>query len=236
MPRSDVPEDDERPQTRSSVGAPWRREGTDLGRLFALSDGIFAFAMTLLVLSIALPVTPNKGIPGLYSQVTDGRFVSAIEAYAIVFIILASYWRAHQLTFQYVRAWDRNLIQFNFLFLGLVVTQPFLVTLIAEYKASFLLVLIYGGISALTGFALYGCWWYASHRRRLLVRTIEDRTVRWISDLLLLTPVVFLASIPIALVDPSVAEYSWLAVFVLPIVYVRTRAGPARHREAKLND
>ena len=106
---------------------------------------------------------------------------------------------------------------------------------VADYRASFLLVLIYAGISSLTGFALYGCWRYASYHRRLLVRSVEDRTVRWISDLLLLTPLIFLASIPIALVDPSIAEYSWLAVFVLPIVYVRSRTGQVQRLEGRLD-
>ncbi len=214
----------------ASYHPPWERRGTDLSRILSLSDGIFGFAMTLLVLSIALPVIytvpgdPGADHPTLFAVLS--QLQGALAAYVLVFVVLASYWRSHNLLFTYLRGWDQAVIQLNMLFLALVVLQPFLVHVITTYPGNFEAVVVYSAISGLTGLALCALWSHATSHRRLLHRRIDDEGIRWLRTALYLSPAVFGAAIAIAFVNPSLAEFAWLGVFVIQIAHVhraRTR-------------
>jgi uncharacterized membrane protein len=96
------------------------REGDEvadegLGRLLALADGVFAIALTLLVIEIALP-----------EGTSDARLGAALVAlgphyfaYVLSFAVIARFWIAHHRVFRYIRGYDDTLIWLNFLFLML---------------------------------------------------------------------------------------------------------------------
>ena len=201
---------------------PWVSEGTDLSRTLALSDGIFAFAMTLLVLGIVLP--QGFKAPELGSVLAKLR--PAFLTYLLSFFVIFFYWMAHHQIFAYVQSYDRRLLGLNAGFLLFIALMPFVTNLVAAAPQAFLSVLIYAGAQASAGAILLGLWTYASIGRRHVARSMPSSWIDYIRLRTMLTPIVFGASIPIAAWNPGIAEYTWVAVFALQIIVRRRGRTP----------
>jgi uncharacterized membrane protein len=117
--------------------------GLAKNRIEALADGIFAVAMTLLVLDIKSPVN-------LTIDTTAGlvEYLATLEhsfaMYAISFIVLAIFWIAHHILFHYVRHVDRRLLWINMAFLLMVTFVPFSTDLLGDHGHLALPVVVYG--------------------------------------------------------------------------------------------
>jgi uncharacterized membrane protein len=112
-------------------------------RIAALVDGIFAVAMTLLVLDLKLPegvkLRDNAEVWYQLRELT-GRF----SMYALSFIVLASYWVGHHSLFHFVRRVDRVLLWLNLLFLLFITLLPFSTNILAGHSHLQIPVVIYG--------------------------------------------------------------------------------------------
>jgi uncharacterized membrane protein len=88
----------------------------ELDRLIFFSDGIFAIAMTLLVLEISVPEVPSDlaaaEVPAEVLALWPKFF-----SYVLSFLVIGTYWIAHHQTFRYVASYDRTLLWLNLLFL-----------------------------------------------------------------------------------------------------------------------
>jgi uncharacterized membrane protein len=117
--------------------------GLSKNRIEALADGIFAVAMTLLVLDIKSPVN-------LAIETTAGlvAYLATLEhsfaMYAISFVVLAIFWIGHHILFHYVRHVDRRLLWINMAFLLLVTFVPFSTDLLGDHGHLMLPVVVYG--------------------------------------------------------------------------------------------
>ena len=112
-------------------------------RIAALVDGIFAVAMTILVLDLKLPEGVKlSGNSEVWNQLRGltGRF----SMYALSFIVLGSYWIGHHSLFHYVRRVDRVLIWLNLLFLLLITLLPFSTNLLSGHSHLQIPVVVYG--------------------------------------------------------------------------------------------
>lgn len=98
-------------------------------RFLALSDGVFAIAITLLALDISLP--DGLGPAGFDRPL--GEVMPKVWAYALSLLVIAAFWRGHYQIFQYVRDVDGTVIRLGLLSLGLIALMPFPTTLLAEY-------------------------------------------------------------------------------------------------------
>ncbi len=117
--------------------------GLAKNRIEALADGIFAVAMTLLVLDI-------KSSQNL-SLETTGELIGYLLAlehnfamYAISFLVLAIFWIAHHVLFHFVRHVDRRLLWLNVAFLLLVTFVPFSTDFLGDHGHLPLPVVVYG--------------------------------------------------------------------------------------------
>ncbi|MGI0054052.1 MAG: TMEM175 family protein, partial [Thermoplasmata archaeon] len=228
----------ERPTGSDSEAAelapPWEFRGTDLGRILALSDGVFGFALTLLVLTVSLPsLTSSAARPPLLSELAS--LETALLTYALGVVIIAGYWRTHVLVFTYLRRWDRTLIQANLLFLGMIALQPFLITMISEYSSSRAAVLLFCLVSIVTGLALAALWRYASSQHRLVAAGLDSEHIRYVQVSTLLAPAVFAISAAVSFVNVSIAIYCWAGVFLVTFV-ARRRAFAVRRPPAVLGE
>jgi len=119
------------------------KRGLAKNRIEALADGIFAVAMTLLVLDIKSP--ENREFETAADLV---NYLVALEhsfaMYAISFFVLAIFWISHHLLFHFVRHVDRRLLWFNIAFLLLVTFVPFSTDLLGDHGHLILPVLVYG--------------------------------------------------------------------------------------------
>jgi len=137
-----------------------RIAGQNLERLAALSDGIFAVAMTLLVLDIHAPAAH-----AIHSESGLGTALAALAprllVYLMSFMTLGIFWTGQQTQFNYLSQSDRHLSWIHIAFLALVSIMPFSTSLLAEFISFRLALLVYWANILLLGLVLYVSWRYA---------------------------------------------------------------------------
>ncbi len=213
--------------------------GSDLGRIIALSDGIFAFAMTLLALSLTVPVFRNaQGVPLDPGSISSGQLAHALlgEApafltYAFGFFIIAYWWEVHHRLFAHVRRWDRRVLTFNLGFLLMIAITPFLVSLYAQYGSDQVALVLYAGAQGLGGVVLAGLWQHATADHRLTAPDLPASLVARYRGRLLASSGIFGASILVSFASVPAAQFVWLLVFLLSWISMRRlrrSRGPSR--------
>ena len=188
-------------------------QGRQLDRLNAFSDGIFAIAATLLVLTIDIP----DGVP---PGELDDRLRDQIEplfAYFLSFAVVGYYWLRHHQLFGRMERSDTGFAALNLSLLAFVALLPWPTDLLGNYPEESLAIAVYAGnivvIAVLLGLL----------RRGIDARGLaHHRGERHEGRRGLVAIAVFGASIPLAFVDPDLARLSWLLVAIVPLVLART--------------
>lgn len=111
-------------------------------RLQALTDGIFAIVMTLLVLELKVPVFDNPSNSTLWHSIYAEKAI--FTSYLISFLLLFMYWRAHNFIISTMaKNLDTNLVNLNTLFLVLIGIVPFTTHLLGAYPETQVAIIIY---------------------------------------------------------------------------------------------
>jgi uncharacterized membrane protein len=138
--------------------------GRRLDRIAALSDGVFAIAMTLIVLEIRVPD------PG--PIVTEQDLWSALMTlgprlltYFLSFLTLGIFWSGQQTQLNLFGTADRDLTWLQLAFLATVALMPFSTSLLAEFITFRLALLLYWANIFLLGLLLYIAWVYATRNK-----------------------------------------------------------------------
>ena len=138
-------------------------QGRSLERLAALSDGIFAVAMTLLVLDIHLPTAE-----AIHSEAELCRALAALApqwiAYGMSFLTLGIFWAGQQTQLNHLREGSRDLTWIHLGFLFCVTLLPLTTRLLAEFIAFRMALLLYWFNILLLGTMLYWSWTHATHQ------------------------------------------------------------------------
>jgi uncharacterized membrane protein len=201
-------------------GAQKDQGSKELDRIVTFSDGVFAIAITLLVLNIETPEIPAN----LVAEELPGRLLDLwpkFLSYVISFLVILTYWIVHHSIFSAIRGYDRKLIWLNSLFLMCVAFLPFPASLFGEYGEQPLVVAIYAGSLAITRLLLTAVWWYASSGRRLVDRDLDANMIKAYRIRGLAIPLIFLLSIFISFFSVSAAVYSWVLLIVVDFVLFR---------------
>lgn len=212
--RSGRGEDDEQTGSLSTVQAPWEYHGQDLSRVLALSDGVFAFAATLLVLSLALPLGTQGAAVRTYLLSSD--FLRPLYSYAISFLVISLWWRGHHLVFSYIRAYDGTLVRLNFVFLLFVAILPFATGVLTSSGSDPVGAVFFSLLQVASGIALGGVWLYASGRGQLVVMDLPGEWQRFIVRSVFFRPLFFAISLPLAFISVDLAEAIWVGIVLLP--------------------
>ena len=165
-------------------------------RLVTLTDGVFAIAMTLLVLDVkdAAVAAP----PGAFARAVGPQLVS----YGLSFTILGLLWNGHHVAFHYVERSDRALLWLNVAFLLFVALVPLPAEMIAEWPIRFAAVAVYGAVLSCAALALYAVWTYATHGRRLVRSTLSAGTVRSLKARFVRATALYLVGVAVAWWSP----------------------------------
>jgi uncharacterized membrane protein len=188
-----------------------RREGheVEFSRIVAFSDGVFAIAITLLVLALDVPnhLHGESLASALWGQHEN------LLAYALSFAVIGRFWVVHHRFFSEVIGFDGRLLALNIFYLAWIVLIPFTSEVLGEYGGATAAVVLYA--ANLSGVVLTGMWMAADARRAGLtsIDVAAHREQRLRS---LYIAAVFLASIPVAFVAPGLAPFMWLALFLDP--------------------
>jgi len=199
-------------------------------RLLALTDGVVAIALTLLVLELKVPpldhVIPPTSASALATQL--GKDTDQLLSYLISFYVIANFWLIHHRVFRQLAGQRESLAWWNFLFLFTISIMPFASSLLGEYSENPLAVSLFALNLLLASLATQATL-EIGRRRGLTTSKTDPRTARagWLNALG--TSAVILASIGLAWVNTDLAKYCWLLIALVPHVVGRLvlrRTGP----------
>ncbi len=193
-----------------------REQEFDYKRTVALSDGVFAIAITLLVLSIEVP-EPGPSQPDVWGVLT--RQWRDVFSYAVSVAVIGLLWVRHHGFFRELLRIDGRLIGLNIAYLGLVAFLPFPTELVGDYAEVPAAVIVYAATVAVLA-AVAALMRLHADRAGLLSEAAR-REPLWS---LALVPAIFLTSIPIAFVSTTAAQTWWLALLLTRRVRRSTEA------------
>jgi len=148
--------------------------GQSLERLAALSDGIFAVAMTLLVLDLHVPASEAIHSQGDLLHALAGAAPQFIS-YLMSFMTLGIFWNGQQAQLNSFTHSDRHLSWIHLAFLFLVSLMPFSTRLLAEFITYRLALVAYWGNILLLGLVLLASWRYATRSGLLQDEITHER-------------------------------------------------------------
>jgi uncharacterized membrane protein len=180
-------------------------------RLIMLCDGVFAIAITLLVLDIRLPDDAT------HFQENLPAFFLKILFYFVTFLVVARYWMLHRRIMQQIQRLDRSFLWLTLLFLAFVALIPATITVVSEFGNHAEADVIYALSLVVCGFSASALWIYASRKHRLIDPALDQHTIHFRTISTLIAPLYFLLSllllfIPFFSNNPPLIFFSWLLI------------------------
>lgn len=192
-------------------------------RLDALTDGIFAIAMTILVLNINAPDLPDGADTATVFRAL-GSLVPQVLSYVLSFYILAQMWINNNRLKNRFRGTALGHIWLTMTSLLLICLIPFSTSLVDNHNGNLAAELVFHVNLLLAGLAFYAQWLFAVKDRRLIHESISEEQIRRGSRARQLLPATAVAAILFSLlIDPD-----WSSIFyiALPILGPRLDKSP----------
>lgn len=185
----------------------WTRDSLEFARVLNLSDGVFGFALTLLVTGITVPALADG------QSLTDGLGdeLPAITAFAITVVLIGRFWMAHHSQWSTYGSIVPPVMFANVVYLGSVAFLPFPTAVLGRFDGVTAAVVLQAiALSVVSTMEVVvdvvadvnGCLRIErtrAQRRRLFVAGMAPTAV-------------FLASIPVAFVSGTLAMWTWLLI------------------------
>ncbi len=187
-------------------------------RLLALSDGVVAIAITLLVLQLTVPSPAKLTDPDSASQLAAqlGNGADQLVSYVISFYVIAEFWLVHHRVFRRITGQQEGLAWWNFAFLFTITIMPFTSDLLGKFAANPLAIDIFAANLLLAAAATQLTVIYGS--RKDLVTPETAQQTRAAHYRVAASVLVIGLSIGIAWLNPDAAKYCWLLLAVAPRV------------------
>ncbi len=200
-------------QARHSV----HKTNFQLDRISFFTDGVFAIAITLLVIEFKVPVIEHPTDHLLWDALKEMAW--KLLGFIISFCIVGYYWSVHHRIFGYVKKYTSRLVWLNLLFLFSVVLLPFTSGLLGEYASETELRLpyaIYVINICLTAFMNALLWLYLSnHNLDLLTHKISKNRILLGLYFTLVVPIIFLISLGLIFFYPTLGR---LVPLFIPLI------------------
>jgi uncharacterized membrane protein len=192
-------------------------QDSDTGRIETFSDGVFAIAITLLIIEIGVPhVTVTESLSGKLVHLWPSYL-----GYAISFLVIGTVWANHHNRFRLISRSDHILLFLNVLFLMCVAFIPFPTALLAEYireeEHRITAVAVYSGTLAVTAVFFTLLWLYAAGNYRLVDRRVDPSLLRAMTRRFILGMLLYLLAFALAFVS---ATASLALIVILALIFV----------------
>ncbi len=185
-------------------------------RLLALSDGVVAIAITLLVLQLNVPLPAALHHPDSASELAGklGKGADQLISYVISFYVIAQFWLVHHRVFRRITGQREGLAWWNFAFLFTITIMPFTSDLLGQFSSHPLAIDIFAANLQRATMATQLTVIYGSRKDLGTPETPQQtRAARYrVAGSVL----VIAASIVLAWVNPDAAKYCWLLLAVTP--------------------
>lgn len=188
-----------------------------IDRLLALTDGVVAIALTLLVLQLQVPDTLSKGTTSAWAlwnalNVDGAEFTS----YLVSFVVIAQFWMVHHRVLRGMRGHSEGLAWRNFGFLLALTLMPFTSDLLGRYSGNPLAITLFGINLMFISLTTQWIFYYAATHDLLVDRRRSEHEELGARIRTVLVIVIVALSIFLAWVDTPLAKYSWLLFIALP--------------------
>jgi uncharacterized membrane protein len=184
----------------------------DPARVLALSDGVFAIIITLLVLEVHVPeLTQGHSLNEALRELRP-----SLIAFVISFILAGMYWVGHRDLFALIRRTDRGLVWLNILYLLPLCLLPFGAGLLGSYDQEPVALRIYGLLLVLIALMRVVIWLYATNRPHLLWQRLDARQRRAGLAINLYPGLIYLVAFLVARSAPGL---SLMIYGALPLLY-----------------
>lgn len=198
-------------------------------RVEAFSDGVFAIAITLLILDIRVP---DAGEGSLARALL--RQWPSFTSYAVSFAVIGIIWVNHHAIFRYVVRVDRVVLFLNLGLLMAVSFLPFPTALFARYLRDsgtngHVAAFVYGSTMTVLSIVWSALWWYLSHRQDVHRGTIGHEAAHQVARQGFVGPLAYGATLGLAWVSPplTLAVFAALAVFWMVVYRPESRGAGA---------
>ena len=189
-------------------------------RIEALTDGIFAIAMTLLVLDLKIPDLP-KPVSGSALLAAIGQEKSVFVSFLFSFVYSGLLWMLHHLAMHFIRQLQWALVWLNLMFLMSISILPFSCALLGHYMGTRAAEEIYFG-NLLLAAALLCAQWLLARRKKLILETDPSAAMAMGQRLMMFPPAIAAAMLA-ALWEPWAGFYAMLLVLLAMRIWNRQR-------------
>ncbi len=195
-------------------------------RLETLEDGVFAIAMTLLVLNLKVPSKLNDSLVMAVLQIWPN-----LVTFFGSFLLLGVFWLGHRTALSYIKHADHIYHWLNLFLLMFVSVLPFSASLIAKYYYEQAAVIIYGLNLILIGVVMFLQWMYAAKNFRLLDKELNPSIIRYAKIRTGFAPAAYFCAIILSFIDIKI---SLIFYTVVPLLYILPFCLPAWRYFAKI--
>jgi uncharacterized membrane protein len=183
----------------------------DKNRLETFVDGVFAIAITLLVLEFVVPILPHSNTALItYLSSVWIKFLG----YFLAFFLLGMLLNNHNRQFRNLEYADQKLWWLNIVFLAFIVLVPFVTSIWIEYGDTTVGVLFFHFDMLISGLLLYYMWWYILKNKYLLRKDVSSKTIKIINSRNLIFPISSLTAIVIAFFSPTLSNVAYLLILL----------------------
>jgi uncharacterized membrane protein len=187
--------------------------GLGTARIMALTDGVFAIVLTLLVLDLRAPqAASNVQLLGKLREL-----IPSLIAFVISFAVVGVFWYGHHMESHWIRRSDRIHLGITLMLLLTICFVPFSAALLGRNQQLPLAATIYGANLCLAGVMRYAHWVYATNGQRLVNSTIDPELVSHVRHVFMLVVALYLLAIAIAWVSTFLAIFCFV---LIPALYV----------------
>ena len=198
---------------------------SETSRIEAFSDGVFAIAITLLIIEVHVPAREHAETLGHELL----RIWPSYLGYLTSFLTIGVMWINHHRVFTLIDRYDHTLIVLNLLLLLLIAFLPFPTAVLAQFiktDGARSAAALYGSTMVLIAIAFFAWWHYASGGRRLIAAAVPQEQLDAINRAFNPGTPLYVIALALAFVEPwaSAAAFLILAVFyALPLEQWRAR-------------
>jgi TMEM175 potassium channel family protein len=188
------------------------------GRMEALTDGIFAIAMTLLVLELKIPDLP-KSVNATELLHKIGEETPSLFSFMISFLYCGLLWVMHHLAMHFVRHLQIGLVWLNLLFLMSISTMPFSCGLLGHFLRNRAAQEIYFSNMFVAAALLAAQWLLA--RKKKLINEDDPRASALMGQQIMIFPVALAAAMAASYFKPLAGSYAFILVLLMLRIWQR---------------
>jgi uncharacterized membrane protein len=199
-------------------------------RIEALSDGIFAIVMTLLILEFHVPNLPANA-PNVEVAPALVALWPKLVSYIVTFVSLGFFWVGHHIMYHAIRRADRTLLWLNIFFFMFVSLLPFSTSVLNAFQQAFIAPFFFGANLAMIGWILFFQWIYANSQPGMLAPFVSAEYRTTVRSRMLIVPMATTLTVFICFwsVGISLAIY----LLLLPLYMLPGKLGGAKTPDFK---